>query len=295
MTPTLPSTRRGTRLCLDTAHRPSISIQTRPPSVSTPATHSRIRPAPIVEQLVRRNVVVRIDGVDALVRARHRVIAEIILNHLQKTGQLAEVIIGLTHVAAVKVAPSMPRSSRPWGLLRALINHDFLIRAVSAPVARNIYGSIEQLLAWDHHYWLQRGALEVELDELPVAENFLNQARGLGSDDPLVENEWAYLLFKKAIFAPGSSAAPGLAGEATAMLEDLIERRGAVDPYPYHVLGSQGLAWSRRGISTRAERATYLRKLLESVKQGSDRHPKSGDLKNLREDVNKELLSLAVS
>ena len=130
----------------------------------------------ILEQLVKRNVIVRVDGRDALVRARHRVIAEIIMDHLQETGQLAEVVVGLTQVAAVKVNVNMPRSSRPWRLLRALTNHDFLKRTVNVSMARNIYSSIEQLLAWNHHYWLQRASLEVELDEVSTAENFLNQA-----------------------------------------------------------------------------------------------------------------------
>jgi hypothetical protein len=202
----------------------------------------------LVDQLVRRNVIVRASGTVGLVQARHRVIAEIILNDLQKTGQLAEVLIGLTQVAAVKVSASMPRSSRPWRLLRSLISHDFLKRTVNVPLARNIYGAIEHLLSWDSHYWLQRGSLEVELDEVPTAENFLNQAKSLAEDDPLVETEWAYLLFRKAILSPGSTVAPELAKQATASLEDLIERRGRTDRYPYHVLGSQGLSWSRRGI-----------------------------------------------
>ncbi len=249
----------------------------------------------IVEQLCTRNVVIKKDDADGAIRARHRVIAGIILDELQKTGQLAEVLIGLTQVAAVKVDRSMPRSNRAWRLLRALINHDFLKRTVNVAVARNIYSSVEQLLSWDHHYWLQRGALEVELDdELATAENFLNQARSLRSDDPLVENEWAYFVLKKAILAPGSGSAPGLAREGVAMLEDLIERRGKVDPYPYHVLGSQGLSWSRRGIASREERAAFLRRLEKILKAGCEQHSRSDDLKTLREDVSRELLSLAV-
>ncbi len=248
----------------------------------------------IIDQLARRNVVIRVDGKEGLVRARHRVIAEIILNELQKTGQLAEVLVGLTQVAAIKVNASMPRSTRPWRLLRSLISHDFLKRTVNVALARNIYGSIEQLLSWDSHYWLQRGSLEVEVDEVSTAENFLNQAKSLAEDDPLIETEWAYLLFRKAILSPGSAVAPELAKQATASLEDLIERRGRTDPYPYHVLGSQGLSWSRRGISLRENRAAYLRKLVDFMKQGCERHPKSSDLASLRNDLQGELLSLAI-
>lgn len=151
-------------------------------------------------------------------------------------------------MAATKVNPALRRSAKPWRFLRTIINHDFLARAIGVEVTRNLYGSIEQLLTWDSHYWLQRGSLEVEFGDLALAENFLNQAKGLAPDDPFVENERAYLLFRQALEGPTGIESPKLVEQATSQLEELINTRGSIDPYPYHVLGSQGLSWVRRGI-----------------------------------------------
>jgi len=234
-----------------------------------------------IEQLRRRGIISAAGGAEPAFRARHRVIAELIVNDLQRNRQLADPLSGLVMVAATKARPDLPRTSRPTRFLRSVINHDFLIRTVGVEVAKNIYGLIEQPLAWSFHYWLQRGSLEVEFGDLALAENFLNQARNLAPEDPYVENEYAYLLFKKAIDVPGAVTAPEMANEALESLHDLIRRRGKSDYHPYHVLGSQGLAWARRGIASEGERKRYLRGLVVALEDGVARHPKETQLREL--------------
>ena len=134
-----------------------------------------------IDMLIRRHIV-RV-GHDGGIWARHRVIAEVIRDELQKLGTIKELLHGLAHVAATQVTPTLPRSARPWRLLRQVINHDFLIRVIGADAGRNLYGELEGLLRWDYHFWLQRGSLEVEVGDLDLAENFLNQARALAPTD----------------------------------------------------------------------------------------------------------------
>jgi hypothetical protein len=249
----------------------------------------------IVDQLARRNILVDVPGPEGGLRARHRVIAEIIRDEFMMRGQMREVLFGLALLAATKVRPDLRRKARPWRLLSAIINHDFLERALGCEDARNLYGSIEQILSWDYHYWLQRGSLEVEFGDTNLAQNFLGQARGLAPDDePFVDTEWAYLLFKQAIEVPRSIDAPKLVQEATGILEDLIARRGISDSYPYHVLGSQGLSWARRGIPGSVEKERYLGKLTKRIEEGVGRHPYASDLRQLLEDLRKDYLSLAI-
>lgn len=69
---------------------------------------------------------------------------------------------------------------------------------------------------------------------------------------------------------------------------------GACGPYPFHVMGSQGLAWSRRGIHSKSEKIRYLRQLSEDVQRGVDNSPTSRDLIQLRDDIQRESLSLTV-
>jgi hypothetical protein len=243
-----------------------------------------------IEQLISRHVItVRPDG---QIWARHRVIAEIIRDELAKRGQLTLPISGLALLAASKVSVSLSRSARPWRLLRIFINHDFLLRHGGTDFARNLYGTLEDPLAWDYHFWLQRGSLEVEFGDLKLAEHYLNTSRALAPDDPYIDNEYAYLLFRKAIENPTAGEAERLVKEATDSLEYLMSK--IATPYPYHVLGSQGLAWARRGIQSPDERGKYLRTLQRRLEEGSAKYPKEIELKQLLDAVKKEYLSIAV-
>lgn len=245
-----------------------------------------------LDRLLRRNIL-RV-GRDGTIWTRHRLIADIISNEIQKTGQIRSMLSGLAHIAAAKVSLTMRRSARPWRILRAMINHDFLIRAVGRESGRNLYGELENLLNWDSQYWLQRGSLEVEQGDLARAENFLNQAKGLAPEDPYVDTEQAYLWFAQAIERPNTESARSLASDATSALGFQIQRWGRVDPYPYHILGSQGLAWARRGIHSSVERERYLRMLINNVQDGCSKHPRAADLKQLLTDLKEAHLNISV-
>lgn len=79
---------------------------------------------------------------------------------------------------------------------------------------------------------------------------------------------------------------------STQLLEGVIGARGDTDYYPYHVLGSQGLAWSRRARTTDERRRLllYYENLLE---QGVDKHPFRRDLEQLRRAIQRDLLLTA--
>ncbi len=175
-----------------------------------------------------------------------------------------------------------------------MTNHDFLIRVVGTDAARNLYAELEGLLEWDYHYWLQRGSLEVETGDLAYAENFLNQARGLAPAEPYVETEYSYLLLRKAIDNPTSNAAPEFVREATESLAALIDRVGHRDVYPYHVLGSQGISWARRGMTSSVDKDRFLRGIIAQLEDGCRNHPRATELKNLLEDLKREQIEIAV-
>ena len=245
-----------------------------------------------VDRLAGRHLIIAVYGG---FRVRHRVIAEIVLEELRRVGRLRDAIQGLALLAATKVIPGAPRRERAARLLRAVINHDFLSRMIGPEAARNLYGGfLEGLLAWDYHYWLQRGALELEFGDLSLAEHFLDQANGLGGDDPFVKNEYAYMLFRKALEKPTSIDAPALVEQATGMLEELIYTRGVLDSYPYHVIGSQGLSWARHGIVEMRSKEIYLRRIDAILTDGITKHARSPELQTLRNDVKRAILMLAV-
>ena len=80
-------------------------------------------------------------------------------------------------IGVAKVSKDINRNSRPARMLRTFMNYQFMYRTVDKEVARNIYGEFEAALEWSSHYWLHRGALELDIEQLGLAENFLNQAR----------------------------------------------------------------------------------------------------------------------
>ena len=242
-----------------------------------------------ITELLKRHIVVANPGL--LITSRHRVIADIVVDELMRRGQLAHAVTGLALLAATKVGQNLHRSARPWRMLKAFINHSFLIQSCGIQFAQNLYADLEELLSWDYHFWLQRGSLEVQHGDLQHAEHFLTTAVSLEESDYLVQTEWAYLLFKKAI-EEYSLDSPALVAEATAILNSIIARTN--DPYCYHVLGSQGLAWARRWFSDPDEKEKYLRNLWNALEDGCKKNPRNVDLENLRNDIRYEYLNLAV-
>ncbi|MFO1305611.1 MAG: SIR2 family protein [Burkholderiales bacterium] len=246
----------------------------------------------VIDQLHKRHVI-NVD-MSNLYWSRHRVIAEHVVNHLQVGGKLMDVLFGLASVLAVKCGPTTRRRTKESRLLRSVINHDFLGRTLGQAQAKNLYGKLEDLLSWDFHYWLQRGSLELEQGSLSLAENFLNQSIALAPDDPFVQTEYAYLLLRKACEGPAKPDAQSHVDDALDMLRELIATRGASDSYPYHVLGSQGLSWARRGIANRVQRVQFLEMLLAEVSAGCLRHRSNADLSRLKDDLKREILLHAI-
>ena len=116
----------------------------------------------------------------------------------------------------------------------------------------------------------------------------------LAPTDFYVQTEYAYLLLRKAIESPAAGFAPEFVRQANEALTTLIGRVGERDQYPYRILGSQGLAWARRGIASSIEKEQFLREIMSHLEDGCRLHPRSIELRKLLEDVKHEHLSIAV-
>ena len=223
--------------------------------------------------------------------ARHRVIADLVLDELKEQDQIIkEVINGLVFAAAAKVQPYDNRRSRTRRLLTRFTNHAFLLGLMGPMKARTVYNSIENVLHYDFHYWLQRGALEVEAGDIRLAEQFLDQALSMAPTDHRVRTEYGYMLMRKAVDAPNHARAEAWYAEGTEMLEEIIARDSGVSPHPFHVLGSQGLAWIRRSSTNMSDKRRRLDILRSVLDTGLQRHPFARDLQTLKRDIEKETL-----
>lgn len=227
-------------------------------------------------------------------RARHRVIADLVMDDLRQAGRLKSVLQGLVFAAASKVQPGDNRASRPWRLLIRFASHDFLKRMVGVMDARDIYASVENHLSFDYHYWLQRGSLEVEAGDVRLGEHFLDQAMSLNPEDFRIMTEYGYMLMRKAVEAPTDSKAEEYLTRGIALLEEVIRTRGHVSGHPYHVLGSQGLAWVRRVARDSEQKRQMLGYYLTVVRDGLKQHRLAEDLAHLEKDIERDMLMTAV-
>lgn len=255
------------------------------------ATPEQLR---VIDSLRRQHLLVAAG--DGGVAVRHRIVADRAVSWFKRQGQLAEPVQGLVFAMAVQYGRSRNPSSRAFRVLIRLLNHRFMIQEIGdRGDARAIYESVAPLLADDFHFWLQRGSLETETGDLALAENYLNQAKALAPDDYRVRTEWAYMSLKRSAewARTGESGWRERAEEAMADLRDVIETRGGLDSYPYHVLGSQGLHYLRRAPLAPSERTQQLDVLRKAVARGCAVHPAVDELKQLRDDLEREYLMTA--
>jgi hypothetical protein len=230
------------------------------------------------------------------VRCRHAVIAECICEYLREEGALATVVGGITFSLAQRVLPTMSMRTRIRSLLARLLNHDWMMRNMSIRAARIIYGELEDQLSWDFHFWLQRGSVEVEDgSDFTAAENYLSSARSIDAENHKVRTEWAYLHMKRAARAENPEGQLEAVEEAFADLEEVIADNGRNDRYPYHVLGSQALAYvNRAGSLPLEQRAVLLARARALVDEGRNNHPRAAELETLYRDLTQGYLNLAV-
>lgn len=103
-------------------------------------------------------------------------------------------------------------------------------------------------------------------------------------DHPWVGTAMGYLLMKKGVEAKSLMEANDLVRQGLARLRQQIVRIGSNDPYPYHVLGSQMLAFTNAWI-VKEQKAGKLRELHAEVLEGCKRHPLDTQLKVLADDI----------
>jgi hypothetical protein len=225
-------------------------------------------------------------------RVRHRVIAEMLVRELADRGtQIEQLVIGLSQALAIKSATDEPRGSRRRRVLKHLLNHDRLLRLLrDVEPARNVYSKLAGHLDGDHHFWLQRGCLELESGDIRFAQNYLHQAAALNSGDPLVETAMAHMQLRKAVLSPASPDAEELASSAFDTLRRLVDLRGATDYHPAHIFGSQVLAWCRQAAITPRQRRSLLREAKEMVARAAGFHRSRVELRQLLSDLTMEEL-----
>ncbi len=110
-----------------------------------------------------------------------------------------------------------------------------------------------------------------------------------------MQTAYGYLMMRKATEYPARQHSKEFLEKGIGVLEEVISEHGATTPYPFHVLGNQGLAWARYGgtLEGIAKRA-FLERLRELAGRGLELHPWSRELRDLCDALKKESLLTVV-
>jgi tetratricopeptide (TPR) repeat protein len=254
-----------------------------------------------IDRLTARHLLTR--TASRRLAVRHSVIADHAVTYFAECGTLPPVVTFLAFALASTARLDDLKATPSGRLLIRLLNHGYLIqrlyrrvdRDVDHAAVRAVYSETERLLSGDYHYWLQRGSFETEEGNIEDAKNFLEQARSINPDDPYVRTEWSYMAIRRASRNPEEGWAVEDVETAFSELEDVIRIRGKRDAHPFHVYGSQGLAWIHRGpLSVEGQRRLFER-LRRMVDRGLDLHADHEDLQNLKRDLDREYMMTAVA
>lgn len=247
-----------------------------------------------LERLVRRGLVTRDDRHSAY-RTRHRVIAEEVVNSSTFRSEANQIIQGLLFALASSVPGGESRRTRLWRRYTRFTNHEFLMLFLDVEDGRKAYETIEGFMNWDYHFWLQRGSLEVQEGDLDRASNYLGQALSMEPDNILAQTAWSYLLMKKAAQRPYHTDAKQWFTDGFDTIVDLVRIRGVTDPHPYHILGSQTIAWIKAKKLSPVEVRSLYRNARDVVQEGAEKNPRNDSLRSLSKYLQREWLMTAVN
>ena len=227
--------------------------------------------------------------------ARHRVIAELLLEKIAPRTMLREAYIALLKAISHDLPFGGDRTnSANFRLFRRLISHRSIYERFAHHLseARSIYSAIASNFSRDHHFWLQFGSLELEFGELASAANYIEQAYNFAPHDKIVINTRAHLIYKQSLEVTLIEEAQELRNEARTTLLNQMSQYPS-DNYPFHIYCSQELAWIHRWLVRNTDKKKALEELRAFANECLQSHAYSTRLKEIATAINGAYLDLA--
>ncbi|GIF40756.1 ATP-binding cassette domain-containing protein [Actinoplanes xinjiangensis] len=219
-----------------------------------------------IEALVDSRLIVR----DPLgLRVRHRAIADAVVKSFDHKKMAEMVLVMLVFYAGRAVHIKDPTHPDRRQLIH-LLSHSHMVDLRLGPdFVRPIYEKVQPLLSRDFHFWLQRGAFEVERGDLDLADSYLESARACegGDLDFKVITEWGFMRLKKARRNADDRLEQTKAIRAVGELEQIARREGARSPHTFTILIRHGTEWLQDsrvlGDAERQKIAIRIRDMLQ--------------------------------
>lgn len=259
---------------------------------------SKVTPAESLHLLSRnlRDIVIPSGPESELLLLRHRTIAEFAIDAFAPRSILRDAYIRLLKVLS-RDAIGKHWRSRSFGFYRDLINHFTIYKRFESNIneARTIYDALKNDLKQDAQYWLQYGSLELEGDNLEYAENYLNAADSLDSNNTYIQNAMGHLLIKKGIAASTYTEALTLRDSGSEILQNSILYGRENDAHCYHIYCSQRHKWMHKWTASQPETVAELEHLRSTLKDATKLFSRNRQLQQLHDMIESEYLSLAIN
>jgi ABC-type dipeptide/oligopeptide/nickel transport system ATPase subunit len=259
---------------------------------------SEVSPADTLDlvETILRDIVIRTGHDGDLLVLRHRRIAEYMVDSGASRFPLKVAYIRLVTVLAGKVQGAKWTSAQ-FKLYRTLINHFTISQrfAENPDQAREIYDSLAPSLPRDTQFWLQYGSLELQVDNLDLAENYLNQADSLDEGNAYVRNALDHLAYRRGILADSRAAAESYYASARERLGKSMDDSSVDEPHCFHITLTQELRWILKWVTEKADQARYLNSLREIAVRAKLQFPNDRQIENAADDVERHYLMVATS
>ncbi len=175
-------------------------------------------------------------------------------------------------------------------LRKFCLNHKRILDVSNKSDSIEYFNTLEVYLDNDYQYWLQKGSLHLEFSELNLAESFLRNSLSLNNNDYYVHVQFSYLKLKKSLEVSDSEEAISIFYEGKSKLEEIISKKGNVDPYPYHILISQGMKFLQRNVLDTNITSSIKAEFKNYIDNGEKLHPSDQAIKELKIDYYKYFL-----
>lgn len=164
------------------------------------------------------------------VRLPHRITASLIVETAMsiddRFGAMQDV---LTALAPHLDVPAIRRATRPFRLVRRLLDEENVMRLLGGDIGRQLYDSLQPTYDWNARYWDQRALFESALDDHERARSYAEHALQINRH-PLSLNTLGTILGRIAV----RDGDPEVLREAIRMLEDGRDyRQWDASEHPY--------------------------------------------------------------
>lgn len=223
-----------------------------------------------LQRLFEMKMLIPAPGLPGSWTVRHRVVAREAVNYLTQKGLIADVLARTLKLFASAAANIRDRSDPNRRTFIRLLNHNYIIGLrLQITEIRAIYDSVEEILQDDFHYWLQRGAFEVEKGNPSYAMHYLKSALTTegGERDFKVLTEYAIIRLR----AAGTDTSPDSTKFGLSAVEDLLvvlREHGINTPHSMTVLAREGVAWLVAADISRTEKLRLLEDAEKLLKVG---------------------------